>query len=90
MPNVTNFHPRRNEHAWQEEVRNYLIRGNGQFRFQKIDGSIREMICTLKETEIPKVANKMERSIDAFTVFDTEAKGWRTVKFDKIIDFKIL
>ena len=90
MPNVTNFHPRRHEASWQEEVKSYLRTFECEFSFQKVDGSIRNMLCTLQESAVPVTKSKRPaESSDMLTVFDTESNGWRTIKFDKIISFKV-
>ena len=90
MPNVTNFHPRRNEASWQEEVKSYLKNFECEFSFQKVDGSIRNITCTLQESVIPETKGKRPGDTSGiFTVFDTEANGWRSIKIDKIIDFKV-
>ena len=46
MPNVIEFHPERNDDDWRNRVQELLKGGYGQFRFQKVDGSIRELMCT--------------------------------------------
>ena len=53
MPNVINFHPKRNDAEWRTGVRSNLQKFNGKFLFQKADGSLREMTCTLQESIVP-------------------------------------
>ena len=48
MPNVIEFEPRRNDDDYRREIEELLRYNHGQFTFQKVDGSIREMKCTLK------------------------------------------
>lgn len=90
MPNVAEFHPRRNEESWQSEVKSYLTAGPCEFTFQKVDGSIRNLTCTLAESVVPPVKGTKTSPRGCFTVFDTVNNGWRTIKHDKIIDFKVL
>ena len=58
--------------------------------FTKADGSEREMKATLKEDLLPVAettgTTKPERkkSADALAVFDTEAEGWRSFRWDSI------
>jgi hypothetical protein len=58
--------------------------------FTKTDGSIREMVCTLKKDKIPLV-EKPRESDSLCTVWDTEISQWRSFKFENIkqINFKL-
>lgn len=56
--------------------------------FVKKDGSARTMICTLSESKIPtdfapKGSTKVQ-SDEALAVFDVEANGWRSFRYDSI------
>lgn len=57
-------------------------------KFEKSDGSIREMRCTLKEGQIPE--EKMPKnsgkkhSDEVQPVFDLENQGWRSFRFDSV------
>lgn len=57
-------------------------------RFEKKDGTIREMHCTLMERKIPeeKTPNGKgkKQSLDALAVFDIEKQEWRSFRFDSI------
>lgn len=90
MPNVINFHPKRNDEDWQKEVKTLLSKFNGKFTFQKADGSIREMDCTLQESVVPETKGNSRANTNSMVVFDTVSEGWRTVIYDKIIDFKVI
>lgn len=54
--------------------------------FQKKDGSIREMICTLKD--IPEYERKTERTRaeneDVMAVFDKSISEWRSFRLDSV------
>ena len=54
MPNVIEFESRRNDDDWRQDVENALSLGYGIFRFQKVDGSIRELMCSLKPELFPE------------------------------------
>jgi len=58
-------------------------------KFQKVDGSIRNMICTLDLSMIPKhkhPTTNMEYTDEQIRVFDIVAQGWRSMKVENIIE----
>lgn len=65
--------------------------------FTKKDGTKREMLSTLCESRIPKSENSTESvgtrkySEEAQPVYDIEAKGWRSFRWDSLsmIEFSI-
>jgi hypothetical protein len=65
--------------------------------FTKKDGSEREMVATLSEARIPKSEKSTESagtrkySDEAQPVYDIEAKGWRSFRWDSLskIEFSI-
>jgi hypothetical protein len=63
--------------------------------FEKKDGTIREMKCTLNSIQIPtveQIENKEKRTKsenpDVLPVYDVEAKGWRSFRWDSIREFR--
>lgn len=56
--------------------------------FKKVDGTEREMLCTLSESQIP--AEKLPKnsgkakSEDALAVFDVEKQDWRSFRWDSV------
>jgi hypothetical protein len=59
--------------------------------FQKKDGTIREMTCTLSESKLPKQEQGKEskKSNDlSMPVFDIEKNEWRAFRFDSIKQIK--
>jgi len=94
MPNVTEFLDRRNETEWQGEAKNLLRMFNCIIVFQKVDGSIRELVGTLRPDVLPEFSDsdrpKPPPRNDQMKVYDVESEGWRAVKYDKIISFKVL
>ena len=65
--------------------------------FTKKDGTQREMVATLSEARIPKSEKSTESagtrkySDEAQPVYDIEAKGWRSFRWDSLskIEFSI-
>jgi hypothetical protein len=63
--------------------------------FKKVDGTEREMLCTLSESVIPE--EKMPKgtgkakSDEILAVFDVENDGWRSFRWDSVtrIEFKL-
>lgn len=54
--------------------------------FRKVDGSLREMRCTLQASVVPALQGSNKRRSDAvYTVFDVEAQDWRCFKRDRVI-----
>lgn len=56
--------------------------------FVKKDGSTRKMMCTLSESKIPKEfapkGSTKTVSDESLAVFDIEANGWRSFRYDSI------
>jgi len=63
--------------------------------FEKKDGTLREMRCTLMESKIPneKKPNGVgkSKSDDVLPVFDVEKQEWRSFRFDSVrkIEFSL-
>lgn len=92
MPNVieSDFLAERNNPEWQTRVRNFLSNGTCFFKFQKQNGELREMNCTLSSSVVPAVENPKAPNDKNLTVFDTDVSGWRTIPWEKVISFKVL
>ena len=74
---------------FREWLRGLLKDGEVNVTFFKADGTIREMRCTLEETQLPKIevkegATPRKRSEDALAVFDLDKNEWRSFRYDKI------
>ena len=58
--------------------------------FEKVDGSMREMICTLMESELPPVVEgesstkRRPESETKIPVWDTVVGGWRSFRVDSV------
>ena len=73
----------------REEVKAGLQSAVATVVFQKVDGSLRTMRCTLMEDHLPErktPSTTMQRSEndDVLAVFDLEAGGWRSFRLDSI------
>ena len=84
------YEPQRNDDVWQTAVTEQTRLGYSMFRIHKADGSVREIVCTLKEDLIPTTQGKTDGKKGLLTVYDVENKGWRTVKFDRVIKWKMV
>ena len=61
--------------------------------FEKNDGSTRVMECTLKPDLLPKVEPSVKTkqpNPDVLPVWDTEAQGWRSFRYDSIMTARAL
>jgi hypothetical protein len=58
--------------------------------FEKLDGSERTMICTLKEDLLPTVVESKTNKTPnekVMPVWDIEAQSWRSFRVDSVIEF---
>jgi len=87
---MSNYHRERNKAVWQGNLLHCLRHNECYVQFEKVDGTIRDMKCTLQESVVPVTKGTGKANpVGVLTVFDTEKQGWRTIKFDKLIDFSI-
>lgn len=60
--------------------------------FTKRDGTERVMLCTLQESALPLRTEseepKREHSPDVQPVWDIEAGGWRSFRWDSLVSFR--
>ena len=84
------YESRRNEDECQTAVTEHTRLGYSMFRVHKADGSVREIVCTLKEDLIPNTTGQSKGTKGNLVVYDVENEGWRTVKFDRVIKWKML
>ena len=61
--------------------------------FNKVDGTERVMMCTLNPTILPESVEKeggvKVRNPDVQCVWDVDNNGWRSFRFDSVVDFKV-
>ena len=75
--------------SWLHDL---LLERDVKIRFEKKDGTIRDMTCTLKESVVPETKGTgKEKSANTMSVFDVENNGWRsfTVRSVKRIRFDL-
>jgi len=63
-------------------------------KFTKVDGTVRDMNCTLKESLLPKQekstdisTNKKKPNENVLPVWDLDNKQWRSFRVDSIISY---
>ena len=71
-----------------------LLRDNiMEISFTKVDGTLREMKCTLKDTILPETSVKEKWETDrlvsenTIAVWDVENNGWRSFRVDSVHDY---
>jgi hypothetical protein len=74
------------------ELREVLQDGIVNVTFTKVDGSQRDMRCTLNESLIPQTTStepKTERKVNDTVqrVFDLDKNEWRSFRKDSVIEF---
>ena len=70
-------------------LKSHLTVGPTTVVFTKKDGTERKMLCTLNESLVPIVESaepKREKKVndDVMAVYDLEAKGWRSFRWESI------
>ena len=76
-----------------DEMKDSLHKGICKVVFTKKNGDERVMHCTLQESELPpqidveEVIQKKKPNPDVLAVWDVEAKGWRSFRWDSIKEF---
>lgn len=80
--------------SWRNDyLKNALHNGVVSVLFVKKDGTERKMLCTLKsdllpaQTDLEESVQKKTPNPDVLAVWDVEAQGWRSFRFDSIIGF---
>ena len=77
----------------REEVKNLLRENKCRVTFEKVNGEIRKMLCTLDSTLIPKEeveAGEKRAKIenqDVLPVYDLEVNGWRSFRWNSLKEF---
>lgn len=82
--------------ALREDMIQALSENVCEVNFNKVDGSVRKMFCTLNPSimnidsdgGIAKAKSK-EANLDIVKCFDVEAQGWRSFRVESVIDWSI-
>ena len=78
----------------KEKIKKLLTEGKVVVEFTKLDGNYRKMTCTLQEGVVPaatkndSVTQKRVREIspEVCVVYDVNAQGWRSFRWDSVIN----
>jgi hypothetical protein len=74
----------------KSNIKNMLTTDIVNIKFKKADGSERLMKCTLLEGWVKEYEKKSEKtrpvSEDTLSVWDVEKNGWRSFRYDSIIE----
>lgn len=74
----------------KSEVLSLLHEGEVLVFFEKADGTVRNMLATLKEELLPaqvdieETIQKKKPNPDICAVWDTENQGWRSFRWDRL------
>lgn len=74
----------------REEVKAGLQSAIATVVFEKADGTLRQMRCTLMSEHLPEykepspVMKRQQQNDDVLAVWDLEAGGWRSFRIDSI------
>ena len=82
----------------REEIMTLLKEDVAQVTFTKINGDVRIMKCTLKESHLPTakkddpLSQKKVREIneEVLSVWDTKAQGWRSFRVENVTTVEIV
>jgi len=86
-----------NDAQMLDMIKTFLRTNILEITFEKVDGTLRKMQCTLDANYISehytapekKTETVREPNPDVLAVFDTENKGWRSMRVDKIQAFSM-
>jgi len=80
----------------KEEVKSLLRENKCSVTFEKVNGEIRKMLCTLNSSLIPKeeveVGEKRTKveNVDVLPVYDLESNGWRSFRWNSLKEFELV
>ena len=80
------------------EIRHLLTEHDCEVTFTKVDGTLRTMPCTLRETAIPakpvelgsKSAEKRLKALDVISVWCLDKQEWRAFKVANVREIRVL
>lgn len=73
----------------------HLKKHEMKIQFTKVDGTTRNMLCTLNSEKMPEAPivegrKRPQKSTSTISVWDLEANGWRSFRVDSVIKTRIL
>lgn len=79
---------------WTSDIDHALSSGTINIKFEKNDHSIRTMVATLVDQNIPDQFKPNGRgkvtSANVRRVFDVENNGWRSINKDRVIEWSLM
>lgn len=73
---------------WRNGIRQSLVKGYAIVEFEKSDGQLRKMKCTLDPSVVPEYQEsgkaKKIPSDDVQAVWDLEKNAWRSFRYDRV------
>ena len=73
----------------RDQLKDFLSKSEAVIVFEKKDGTIREMRCTLKPEYLPPLkGSNSARSMEVLPVWDLDKNAWRSFRLDSIKDIK--
>ena len=72
----------------KNELVHNLQGGPVEVTFEKVNGDIRKMLCTLQEGVIPKTTGKKKENKDVLVIWDLGKNAWRSFRLDSIKSVK--
>jgi hypothetical protein len=76
------------DEAWRDGIRSTLKLRDANVEFEKANGQMRKMLCTLREECTPEYTEKgkpaKRPNDDVIAVWDLDISGWRSFRFDKL------
>ena len=77
----------------KDQINQLLATSIVRIRFTKVDGTIRVMNCTKSSQYIPQESmpgSGLEYQSDSVCrVFDVDVQGWRSFRWDSLLDFSV-
>ena len=74
----------------RNELVHNLQGGPVEVTFEKVNGDIRKMLCTLQEGVIPKTTGKKKENKDVLVIWVLGKNAWRSFRLDSIKSVKIV
>lgn len=79
--------------AFRDWLKSHLVYGPVTVVFEKKDGTLREMLCTLKQDLVQSYEKKTERTKttneEVCPVFDVEKQEWRSFRYDAVTEVRL-
>lgn len=76
----------------RDELKTTLRTNHATVIFEKADGTLRTMRCSLKSEDLPEAIMKEStrvENLDVLAVWDLDAGGWRSFRIDSIKSIEV-